>query len=90
MPGPATYNPDYPVGDARDPSDSPPSTVQTQDVDETPGLVDGDRFAKSPLTDTYYRVSEWEDLGDGYIRATEKTPIAREDVPEDWLEVLDQ
>lgn len=90
MPGPAAYDPDYPVGVERGPSEINPEDVTTEDGLEVPELDGGDRFAKSPATGTYYRVSEWEDLGDGYIRATSKTPVPREDVPEDWLEVLDQ
>lgn len=46
-------------------------------------------YAKSELTGNYYRVNRWDDLGDGKIQAKDKTLIEREEVPEDWLERLD-
>lgn len=49
----------------------------------------GERYAKSPLTGNYYRVTEWVDHGDGKIQAKDKELVDREDVPDDWLEVLD-
>jgi len=47
------------------------------------------RYAKSPMTGDYYRVTEYEDLGDGKIQAREKEQVDREDVPDEWLAVLD-
>lgn len=38
----------------------------------------GKRLMQSPITDTVYLVTRWEDLGDGQYRALEK-----EAVPED-------
>lgn len=49
----------------------------------------GERYAKSPMTGNYYRVTKWLDKGDGKIQARQKEPVDREDVPEEWLEVLD-
>lgn len=47
---------------------------------------DMDRYAYSLLTDTWYRVSEWEDLGDGKIQAKGKVEVPREEVPQEWLD----
>jgi len=41
------------------------------------------RYAKSPVTGTWYRVDAYEDLGDGKIVAESKTEVDVEDVPED-------
>lgn len=49
----------------------------------------GERYAKSPLTGNYYRVTKWKDLGGGKIQAQQKEQVDREDVPDEWLEVLD-
>jgi len=49
----------------------------------------GERYAKSPLTDAYYRVTAWVDHGDGKIQAKEKEEVEREEVPDDWLDALD-
>jgi hypothetical protein len=50
----------------------------------------GIRYAKSPLTGTYYRVTEWEDRGDGKIVAEQKHEVDRDEVPEVWLAALDE
>jgi len=47
-------------------------------------------YAYSRLTDTYYRVTEYDDLGGGQIRAQSKEKIEREAVPEAWLEALEE
>jgi len=48
---------------------------------------DSERYAYSLLTDTWYRVTEWEwrDRDKGQIIAKSKTEVAREDVPQGWL-----
>ncbi len=48
------------------------------------------RYGYSRMTDTWYRVTEWDDLGDGKIRAKSKEPVDREDVPQEWLEATDE
>ncbi|TKX54685.1 hypothetical protein, partial [Halorubrum sp. SP9] len=52
-------------------------------------IHDGERYARSPLTDAYYRVTRWERIDEEKIRAIGKTEVEREDVPSEWLEVLD-
>jgi len=54
-----------------------------------PEVQTGERYAKSPLTGNYYRVTKWIDKGDGKIQSREKEQVDREDVPEKWLEVLE-
>jgi len=46
-------------------------------------------YARSPLTGNWYRLDEYEDLGDGKFRAKEKTEIDREDVPQQWLDATE-
>lgn len=46
-------------------------------------------YAKSPLTGEYYRVSDYDDLGDGKIVCHEKEVVDRDEVPDRWLEALD-
>jgi hypothetical protein len=47
--------------------------------------ANGDRFAYSRLTDTWYRVTEYEDHGDGKLTAKSKTIIDRSEVPDECL-----
>ena len=49
----------------------------------------GERYAKSPLTGNYYRVTRWVRLEGDKIQAKQKEEIERSEVPEKWLEVLD-
>lgn len=48
------------------------------------------RYAYSGLTDTWYRVTEWDDLGDGQIRAREKEQVDRDEVPQRWLDATEE
>lgn len=49
---------------------------------------DDARYGYSIMTDTWYRVSEWERIDDESIRAKSKEPVEREDVPEKWLDAV--
>ncbi len=55
---------------------------------ESQHIKTGERYAKSP--NNYYRVTRWVEHGDGLITATEKEPVKREDVPEEWLDRLEE
>lgn len=46
---------------------------------------DGYRYGYSQMTDTWYRVTDWEYAGDGKIVAKSKTKVPKEEVPADWL-----
>jgi len=45
-----------------------------------------EQYGYSRLTDTWYRVTDWEDLGGGKIKAKSKKEVSREDVPQEWIE----
>jgi len=47
------------------------------------------RYAKSPLTGSWYRVSEWEDRGGGKILAKSKEEVSRDEVPQEWIERIE-
>jgi hypothetical protein len=49
-----------------------------------------ERYAYSQLTDTWYIVHDWEALGDGKIEAKSKEKVARENVPQEWIEATDE
>jgi len=49
-----------------------------------------ERYCYSRLTDSWYRVTDWEDLGDGQIRAKSKDEVDREEVPQKWIEATDE
>lgn len=51
---------------------------------------DTNRYGYSQLTDTWYRVTDWDDLGDGKIRAKSKEEVDREDVPREWIEATEE
>lgn len=51
---------------------------------------DAERYAYSRLTDTWYIVHDWKDLGDGKIQAKSKEQVDREDVPKEWIEATDE
>jgi hypothetical protein len=38
-------------------------------------LMEGERYGKSPVTDNWYRMSRWEDRGDGRVKAIQKTEV---------------
>lgn len=57
-------------------------------TDESTG--GSERYGYSRMTDTWYRVTEWEDLGDGKIKAKSKKRVPREDVPQEWIEATDE
>ncbi|ELZ05305.1 hypothetical protein [Natrialba aegyptia] len=50
----------------------------------------GERFAYSRLTDTWYRVTAWTDLGEGRIQSHSKEAVDREEVPEEWTEGVEE
>jgi len=56
----------------------------------TRGSETGERYAYSEVTNTWYRVTEWDGLGDGKIQAKEKEPVDRDEVPQDVLEATDE
>lgn len=45
-------------------------------------------YAHSKLSGEWYRVFEYEDLGDGKICAKSKEEVPREDVPQEWIDAL--
>lgn len=47
-------------------------------------------YAHSPMTDTWYRVWDYERLGDGEIQATDKEEVGREEVPQRWIEATEE
>jgi len=49
-----------------------------------------ERYGYSKLTDTWYLLHDWEDLGDGKLRAKSKEEVPREEVPQEWLEATDE
>lgn len=48
------------------------------------------RYGYSRLTGRWYRVTDWEDLGDGKIVAKSKEEVPREEVPEAFLEATNE
>jgi len=46
----------------------------------------GERYARSDLTGNWYRVTAWEELGDGKIVAHEKEEVEESEVPPIWRE----
>lgn len=53
-------------------------------------MSDGVRYGYSQLTDTWYRVTDWEDLGDGKIRAKSKEEVDRKEVPQEAIQAIDE
>jgi hypothetical protein len=53
-------------------------------------VEEGIRYAKSPITGNYYRVTKWIDLGDGKIKARDKHEVDRDEVPQVWLDAIDE
>ncbi|RLM53170.1 hypothetical protein DVK02_14870 [Halobellus sp. Atlit-31R] len=56
---------------------------------DTGDVQEGISYAKSPATGCYYRVTRWVDHGDGKIEARQKHEVDREEVPQHWLDVLE-
>lgn len=55
------------------------------------GSAGGDeRYGYSPVTDQWYLVTDWIDLGDGEMQAESKVPVERDEVPEEWLGAVDE
>ncbi len=48
----------------------------------------GERYAYSRITDTWYRVTAWEECGEGKIQAKNKEPVEPSDVPDEWREAI--
>lgn len=48
-----------------------------------------DRYAYSRLSDTWYRVFDYEYVEGDKIIANGKEEVPREDVPQEWLESID-
>lgn len=46
----------------------------------------GERFAYSLMTDKWYRVTDWDELDDGQIKAKDKEEVDRSEVPQDVLD----
>lgn len=46
------------------------------------------RYAYSEITGTWYRVWQYDDLGNGQIVAKEKESVDVEEVPEVWIEAM--
>lgn len=89
---PAPVGNGLPLRDVGDPCEFCGSEKRRPDSNRCAGcgrFASDPRYAKSPMTGNYYRVREWDDLGDGKIKAREKEKVDREDVPGEWLEVLD-
>lgn len=49
-----------------------------------------ERYGYSQLTDTWYRVTDYEDLGDDKIRAKNKEEVPREEVPQEWIDGVEE
>lgn len=64
-------------------------TMNSNEQDGGEVVVRGERYAKSPLDGSIYRVTKWIDDGDGKIRAREKELVDRDDVPGGVLAQLD-
>jgi uncharacterized Zn finger protein len=47
-------------------------------------------YAYSPLTETWYRVWQYDRIGDGQIRATDKEAVDRGEVPQRWIEATEE
>jgi len=45
-----------------------------------------ERYGYSRLSDTWYRLDEYVELGGGKIQAKSKTKVPREEVPQEYLE----
>jgi len=53
---------------------------------------EGERYAYSRLTDTWYRVDEWEwrNKPKGQMIAKLKTEVNRDDVPQKWISGVEE
>lgn len=61
----------------------------TDEHDTEAEVESGEIYARSPLTGAYYRVEEWVRYDDGRIQSREKTEVDRSEVPDEWLEHLE-
>lgn len=50
----------------------------------------GEIFGYSDITDSWYRVTEWVGLGEGKIQARSKERVDSDDVPQEWLDRVDE
>lgn len=48
------------------------------------------RYAYSKLSDTWYRVHDWEHVEGNRIIANSKEEVAREEVPQEWLDATEE
>jgi len=53
-------------------------------------FADDPRYGRSPITGTWYRLHDYEDLGDGKVVAKGKTEVSREDVPQHWIDATEE
>jgi len=49
-------------------------------------VFEGVRYGRSPMTGNWYRMSRWEDRGDGHVRAIQKEEIDESEAPEPPME----
>lgn len=45
-------------------------------------------YAKSPVNGQFYKVTEYEVIGDGRIKSKQKVAVDEQDVPKVWRENL--
>lgn len=65
-----------------------PSVYVPDSYDVELRVVKECRYGYSEMTDTWYRVDDWEDLGDGEILATSKEEVPKEEVPQEWIDAV--
>ena len=53
-------------------------------------IAQGERYAYSRITESWYRVTAWKDLGDGKIQAQSKEEVPREEVPKEYLDATEE
>lgn len=88
-----TDSPGLPLRDARVPCENCGSEKRRPDTNRCAGcgqFAPDPRYGYSSLTDTWYRVTEYDDLGDGKIIAKSKEPVDREEVPQAWLDATEE
>lgn len=45
-------------------------------------LMEGVRYGQSPITENWYKLTRWEDRGDGHLRAISKEEVNESEVEE--------
>lgn len=45
-------------------------------------LMEGVRYGRSPITENWYKMTRWEDRGDGNVRAISKQEVDQNEVEE--------